>query len=99
MLYEEDGFVFNLYYQESNNNGKLVELVEPKETYRIILEINNSIISNLELYDLFQATAKAINEKLSFDSAGLSLYESVRDVLKVYAVKTFSTLDRLSPDI
>ena len=91
--------MFNQYYQESSNGGKPFESIDVNERYRIILEINNAIISNLKLYDLFQATAKAINERLSFDSAGLSLYEPERDVLKAYAVKTFSALDRLSPDI
>jgi formate hydrogenlyase transcriptional activator len=99
MIYKEDGFMFNLSYQESSNGGKPFELIDVNERYRIILEINDAIISNLKLYDLFQATANAINGKLHFDSAGLSLYEPERDVLKAYAVKTFSPLDRLSPDI
>jgi formate hydrogenlyase transcriptional activator len=91
--------MFNLPYQELSNGGKPFGLIDIHERYRIILEINNAIISNLKLYDLFQATAKAINERLSFDTAGLSLYEPERDVLKAYAVKTFSALDRLTPDL
>lgn len=89
----------NITNQESNNGGKPFELIDINERYRIMLEINNTINSNLKLYDLFQATAKTINGKLSFDTAGLSLYESERDVLKAYAVKAFSPLDRLTPDI
>jgi hypothetical protein len=76
-------------YKESSKEEKRADLLDSVEKYRVILEINNAIISKLKLQDLFQATAKAIRDKLSFDAAGIVLYEPVQDVLQLYAFEAF----------
>ncbi|HEX3035555.1 MAG TPA: sigma 54-interacting transcriptional regulator [Thermodesulfobacteriota bacterium] len=83
-------------YGESNNDKKIADLLESKERYRILLEINNAIISNLKLDELFRAIAKAIREKLPFDITAIALYEPVRDVLQLYLLKTSASLDHLA---
>lgn len=83
-------------YGESCKDEKIAGLLESRERYRIILEINNAIISNLKLNDLLHAIAEAIKEKLPFDITAITLYEPERDLLQLYALKAFSSLHRLA---
>jgi len=81
---------------------RTAELLESKERYRVLLEINNAIISNLRLHDLLHAVAKTIKEKLTLDTTAITLYEPVRDVLKIYALEAlFSShhLAQLAPNL
>lgn len=82
-------------FQDPNKAKSKAESLKSEEKYRIILEINNAIISNLKFQDLFQAIAKAIREKLSFDVAVILLYEPARDLIQLYALKASVPLHRL----
>jgi len=70
---------------KSNKDKRRTQSLESPKNYRIILEINNAIISNLNLNDLFLAIAKIIKEKLTFDFSAITLYKPDKDVLELYA--------------
>lgn len=81
---------------------RTAELKESKERYRVLLEINNAIISNLKLHDLLHAIAKTIRENLPFDATSITLYEPARDVLKIYVLEAFfssHSLAHLAPGL
>jgi len=78
------------------------ELQEAKEKYRVILEINNSIVSHLRLRDLLPSIAQIIRKKLPFDATSITLYKAERDVLEIWALEVpFSphSLSNLAPDL
>lgn len=72
-------------YTDLNIDKRKSQLLESVENYRIILEINNAIISNLNLNNLLQAIATIINEKLPFDYSAICLYEPNKDIFVVYS--------------
>ncbi len=80
--------------QDYRKSGE-AESIESEERYRIILEINNAIISNLKLHDLFRSIAEVIREKFSFDVTAITLYEPVRDLIQLYALQASVPLHRL----
>ncbi|MEW5979419.1 MAG: GAF domain-containing protein [Acidobacteriota bacterium] len=61
-------------------------LQTPAERYRILLEINNAIITNLTQADLFQAICTVLKKSVPFDRAGLTLYEPAIEALRVFAL-------------
>ena len=73
------------------------QLRQAEERQRVLLEINNAIIANLDRESLFNAIAEALHRVLTFDRASLTLYDPVRDVLKVYALAGISTTKRFIP--
>ncbi len=61
-------------------------LHEVEERQRVLLEINNAIISYLDRESLFDAIGQALHQVLPFDRAGLTLLDRARDVVQVYAL-------------
>ena len=57
-----------------------------RERYRTLLEINNAIITNLTQESLFDAICKALENVLPVYRAAITLFEPVRDTLRVFAV-------------
>jgi formate hydrogenlyase transcriptional activator len=55
------------------------------QQYRLLLEINNAIISNLTRESLFRAITEALRKVVSFDRA--VLYDSENDVLRTFALQ------------
>src|SRR5256712_8707687 len=53
--------------------------------YRLLLEINNAIISNLTRESLFRAIAEALRKVVPFDRA--VLYDAENDVLRPFALE------------
>ena len=53
--------------------------------YRLLLEVNNAIISNLTRESLFRAIAEALRKVVSFDRA--ILYDAENDVLRTFALE------------
>jgi len=53
--------------------------------YRLLLEINNAIISNLTRESLFRAIAEALRKVVPFDRA--ILYDAENDVLRTFALE------------
>jgi formate hydrogenlyase transcriptional activator len=55
------------------------------ERFRVLLEINNAIISNLTRDTLLHGIAETLRHVVSFDRAALMLYDRSRDVFRVFA--------------
>ncbi len=81
-------------YRESK---KARNILKSEEKYRIILEINNSIISTLRLNELFLAIASVIDGKLPFDASALALYKSEKDVFEIYPFGELLGSKKLAP--
>jgi formate hydrogenlyase transcriptional activator len=62
-----------------------LEVKRQYDRLRLMLEINNAIVSRLDLRDLIHVTASCLREVLHHDIAGLSLYDSDTDQLRAYA--------------
>ncbi|HTP28183.1 MAG TPA: sigma 54-interacting transcriptional regulator, partial [Anaeromyxobacteraceae bacterium] len=74
-----------LHYDEGQTLQ--LELRREGDRLRLVLEVNNSVVSNLELRDLFQAISTSLRRLVSHDSAALLLPDAqATDMLRVYAL-------------
>jgi formate hydrogenlyase transcriptional activator len=62
------------------------ELRASEERWRVLLEVNNAIVTCLDRDSLFSATAAALRSAIPFDRAALVLYDPVKDVFRVLGV-------------
>jgi formate hydrogenlyase transcriptional activator len=62
-----------------------LEVKRQYDRLRLMLEINNAIVSRLDLRDLIRVTGSCLREVLHNDIAGLSLYDPDTDQLRAYA--------------
>jgi formate hydrogenlyase transcriptional activator len=63
------------------------ELARERDRLQLVLEVNNSVVSNLELRDLFQAISTSLRRLISHDSASLLLPDpNDPNMLRVYAL-------------
>ena len=69
------------------------ELSKAEARHRMLLEVNNAIIANLDKRSLFEAVSQTLGKTLSFDRASLTLLDPETDILQVYALA-----DSLPPD-
>jgi formate hydrogenlyase transcriptional activator len=65
---------------------RTARLRRSEEQQRVLLDINNAVVANLERDALFAALAEALRPVLPFDRASLTLYDPVRDVIRVFAL-------------
>ena len=65
---------------------RTAQLRRSEERQRVLLEVNNAIITHLDRESLFEAITNDLSRILSFDRASITLYDPERDVLKVYAL-------------
>ena len=72
---------------------RTIQLRQSEERKRVLLEINNAIISYLDRESLFDAIAKTLRSVLSFDRISVSIYDPVTDLLKVLAVSGIAAQD------
>jgi len=61
-------------------------LRQSEERHRVLLDINNAIIANLDKRSLFDAIAKALRQIIPFDQVRLTLLDPVKDLLRVHAL-------------
>ncbi|HSY12586.1 MAG TPA: sigma 54-interacting transcriptional regulator [Verrucomicrobiae bacterium] len=74
-----------LHYDEGLSLQK--QLARERDRLRLVLEVNNSVVSNLELHDLFHAISTSLRRLVSHDSATLLLPDtSEPKMLRVYAL-------------
>jgi formate hydrogenlyase transcriptional activator len=74
-----------LRYEEGLGLQK--ELAHERDRLRLVLEINNSVVSNLELRDLFRALSASLRRVISHDSATLMLPDTQHpDMLRIHAL-------------
>ena len=62
------------------------ELRASEERQRVLLEVNNAIVTCLDRESLFRATTAALKNVVPFDRAALHIYDPVKDVLRVFGV-------------
>jgi len=62
-------------------------LQKSEERNRILLEINNAIITNLTQEALLQSIAKALRRVISFDRSAITLYNPQRNTFRFLAVE------------
>jgi formate hydrogenlyase transcriptional activator len=63
------------------------ELARERDRLQLVLEVNNSVVSNLELRDLFQALSTSLRRVVSHDSASLILPDpQVPGMLRIHAL-------------
>lgn len=73
-----------LNYQKAKQYQQ--ELTHERDTLRLILNINNAIVSNLDLQSLFLAIASCLRLALKHDYTSLALYDEQRDGFTLHAL-------------
>jgi formate hydrogenlyase transcriptional activator len=73
-----------LHYEEGLALQK--ELAHERDRLQLVLEVNNSVVSNLELRDLFQALSTSLRRVIAHDSASLMLPDETPGMLRIYAL-------------
>lgn len=66
---------------------RTAELRRSEERQRLLLEINNTIVTNLERESLFRAVAEALRQSLSFDAAAVCLRDPGKAVFRLFALQ------------
>lgn len=62
--------------------------VNPDQKYRILLEITNALVGNLDREKLFLAIAQELQKGPTFDRTGITLFNSSTDHFQIYALET-----------
>ena len=63
------------------------ELAHERDRLQLVLDINNSVVSNLELRDLFRALSASLRRVIAHDSATLMLPDTQHpDMLRIHAL-------------
>jgi len=76
---------------------KSTEISKADDKYRIILEVNNTIISNLNMEDLLMNVANKLHEIFTFDVSTITLYDEESDKLVVTAFGELMGSKKLAP--
>ncbi|HET9299006.1 MAG TPA: GAF domain-containing protein, partial [Candidatus Polarisedimenticolaceae bacterium] len=63
--------------------SRTVELRRTQERQRVLLEVNNAVVTCLDRGSLFQAAVAALGRAIPFDRAALVLHDPARDVFTV----------------
>lgn len=66
--------------------GIYAELRHEKDRLKLLLDLNNSIVSNLELRDLLRDISASVRRLMQCDSVGVNLPDSETSELKLYAL-------------
>jgi formate hydrogenlyase transcriptional activator len=61
-------------------------LQQEKERLQMLLEVNSSLVSNLDLQELFPAISGFIRNVIKHDFASIALYDEVTQSLRIYAL-------------
>jgi formate hydrogenlyase transcriptional activator len=62
------------------------ELAAERDRLRLLLEVNNAAVTNLDLHDLFAAVSASLRGMLRHDYVSLSLYDPESEQLRVHAL-------------
>jgi formate hydrogenlyase transcriptional activator len=80
-------FMMGLCEDITERKRSEVALQKSEEHNRILLEINNAIITNLTQEALLQSIAKALRRVISFDRSAITLYSPERRTFRFLAVE------------
>jgi formate hydrogenlyase transcriptional activator len=72
-------------------------LRDSEKRHRVLLEINNALVNNLDRTNLFDAIAQAVGKVVSFDRMSLALLDRRRDVLQIYGLSGDEVVKGLLP--
>ena len=67
-------------------DARTSELSRAEKRWRLLLEVNNAVVTCLDRDTLFQAIAGALRDVLSFDRAALVLFDPIAGVFRVLGV-------------
>jgi formate hydrogenlyase transcriptional activator len=74
-----------LHYDESLRLQQ--EIKRERDRLQLVLDVNNRVVSNLELRELFRALSKSLRRSITYDSASLFLPDSQQvDMLRIHAL-------------
>jgi formate hydrogenlyase transcriptional activator len=73
------------------------ELVHERDRLRLILGVNNIVVSQLDLHKLFEAVSNCIRRRLGYEYASLSVYSAESGELRLHA-SDFENQGELVPD-
>ena len=59
------------------------ELARERDRLRVLLEVNNAVVSNLERHDLFAAIAASLRRVVPHDFISLALHDAGEDVMRI----------------
>ncbi len=62
------------------------ELQSERDRLKLLLDLNNTVVSNLELRELLRAIAASVRRVMKCDSAGVALLETGSNLLRIYAL-------------
>lgn len=68
-----------------------------EERYRVLLEVNNAIITSLSRESLFKAIGQTLQEVLPFDRLSITLLDPTKDLVQVNAVSSGKFLEKYLP--
>jgi len=68
-------------------------LVRQRDRLRLLLEVNNAVISHLDLKDLVRSVSATLRDIMPHDSAGIALYEPEHNHLREYTNVAYKDLD------
>jgi formate hydrogenlyase transcriptional activator len=71
--------------------------VDHAERYRALLEINNTLISNLDRDALFHAIANTLRPVVPFDRASVFLHDPYKDVLRISVLESSAAAAHILP--
>jgi formate hydrogenlyase transcriptional activator len=67
-------------------DSRTSELRAAEERQRVLLEVNNAVVTCLDRESLFRATTAALKDVIPFDRAALHIYDPAKQVLRVFGV-------------
>ena len=67
-------------------DSRTSELRAAEERQRVLLEVNNAVVTCLDRESLFRATTAALKDVIPFDRAALHIYDPVKQILRVFGV-------------
>ena len=74
-----------LHFEEAQTSQKQLE--HERDHVRMLLEVNNALVSNLESRELFAAIATCMRRVMAHEYTSLALYDPESDTLRLHAVE------------
>ena len=68
-------------------------LVRERDRLRLLLDVNNAVISHLDLKDLVRTVSATLRDIMPHDSAGIALYEPEHNHLREYTNVTYQDVN------
>ncbi len=75
-----------LHFEEAQTSQRQLE--HERDHVRMLLEVNNALVSNLETRELFAAIAACMRRVMPHEYTSLALYDPASDTLRLHAVES-----------